>query len=118
MPCLPSNQWMQLLIKISPASWYGISQRKNQNLRPSLQIVRNQTSWSLFMSTTLSAETVDNIIGKLRALFVDLGRGREWNELLGIRNPASHHSIRQYVTSIREEKAQARVIVVTQSGCG
>ena len=59
--------------------------------------------------TTLSAGTVDNLIGKLRALFVDLGRGRGWIELLGIRNPASHTSIRQYVTSIREEQAQARV---------
>ena len=59
--------------------------------------------------TTLSAGTVDNLIGKLRSLFVDLGRGREWNELLGIGNPASHPSIKQYLTSIREEQAQARV---------
>ena len=42
--------------------------------------------------TTLSAGTVDNLIGKLRSMFVDLGRGREWNELLGIGNPASHPS--------------------------
>ena len=59
--------------------------------------------------TTLSAGTVDNLIGKLRSLFVDLGRGREWNELLGIGNPASHPSIKQYLSSIREEQALARV---------
>ena len=29
--------------------------------------------------TTLSAGIVDNLIGKLHSLFVDLGRGREWN---------------------------------------
>ena len=59
--------------------------------------------------TTLSAGTVDNLIGKLRSLFVDLRRGREWNELLGIGNPASHPTVRMYLTSIREEQAQARV---------
>ena len=60
--------------------------------------------------TTLSAWTVDNLIDKLRSLFVDLRRGREWNELSGIGNPASHPSIRKYLTSIRTEQAQARVI--------
>ena len=55
--------------------------------------------------TTLSAGTVDNLIGKLHSLFVDLGWGWELNELSGIGNPASHPSIRQYLTSIREEQA-------------
>ena len=59
--------------------------------------------------TTLAAGTVDNLIGKLRSLFVELGRGRERNELLGIGNPASHPYVKQYLTSIREEQAQARV---------
>ena len=58
---------------------------------------------------TLSAGTVDNLIGKLHSLFVDLGRGREWNELLGIGNPALHPSIRQYLSCIHEEQAQVRV---------
>ena len=59
--------------------------------------------------TTLSAGTVENLIGKLLSLFVELRRGREWNELLGNGNPASHPCVKQYLTSIREEQAQARV---------
>jgi len=49
---------------------------------------------------------VDNLIGKLLSLFVNRGRGPEWNELFGFGNPASHPTIRQYLSSIREEQAQ------------
>lgn len=65
--------------------------------------------------TTLSAGTVDNLIGKLRSLFVDLGRRGDWNELLGVGNPASHPCIKQYLASIREEQAQARVTTPKQA---
>ena len=59
--------------------------------------------------TTLAAGTVDSIIGKLRSLFLDLGRGGEWNDILGIGNPASHPSIKRYLTALREEQARARI---------
>ena len=44
---------------------------------------------------TLAAGTVANLIGKLCSLFVESGRGGEWNDLLGIGNPVSHHSVKQ-----------------------
>lgn len=59
--------------------------------------------------TNLAAGKVDNLIGKLRSLFIDLDRGRKVTEVLDASNPASHASIRQYLVSIREEQAQARV---------
>ena len=59
--------------------------------------------------STLAAGTVANIIGKLRSLFVESGRGVEWNDLLGIGNPASHHSVKQCLVLIREEQARARI---------
>ena len=58
---------------------------------------------------TLAAGTVANLIGKLRSLFVESGRGGEWNDLLGIGNPASHHSVKQYLVLIREEQARATI---------
>ena len=57
----------------------------------------------------LSAGTVDNIIGKLRAIFTEAGLGGEWDNRLGIGNPVSHPSIKNYLRSIKEEQAQARV---------
>ncbi|CAH3178535.1 unnamed protein product, partial [Porites evermanni] len=44
--------------------------------------------------TNLAAGTVNNLIGKLRSLFTDLGRGRKVTELLDVGNPASHASFR------------------------
>ncbi|KAK2552756.1 Protein LIGHT-DEPENDENT SHORT HYPOCOTYLS 6 [Acropora cervicornis] len=59
--------------------------------------------------SNFAAGTVANLIGKLRSLFVESGRGGEWNDLLGIGNPASHHSVKQYLVLIREEQARARI---------
>ena len=76
---------------------------------PACKLFRTKQVGRCACLTTLSAGTVDNLIGKLRSLFVELGRGREWNEFLGIGNPASHPCVKQDLTSIREEQAQARV---------
>lgn len=57
----------------------------------------------------LSAGTVENLIGKLRAIFIEAGLGGEWDDRLGIGNPVSHPSIKSYLRSIKEEQAQARV---------
>ena len=56
----------------------------------------------------LAAGTVDSMIGKLRAIFTDAGLGGEWDDRLGIGNPVSHPSIKQYLKSVKEEQAKAR----------
>jgi len=60
--------------------------------------------------TRLAAGTVDSIIGKLRSVFCEAGRDGECNNLLGVGNPATHHSVKSYLRLIREEQAQARII--------
>ena len=59
--------------------------------------------------TRLAAGTVDNVIGKLRCIFVEEGLAREWDDRLGFGNPVSHPSIKAYLKCVREEQAQARV---------
>ena len=58
----------------------------------------------------LAAKTVDNLIGKLRAIFIGAGRSGEWNDLLGVGNPAAHHQVKQYLKLVSEEQAEARVV--------
>ncbi|KAK2555891.1 Protein LIGHT-DEPENDENT SHORT HYPOCOTYLS 5 [Acropora cervicornis] len=58
--------------------------------------------------TRLAADTVDSMIGKLRAIFTDAGLGGEWDDRLGIGNPVSHPSIKQYLKSVKEEQARAQ----------
>ena len=60
-------------------------------------------------STRLAAGTVDNLIGKLRSIFIEAGRSDTWNDIFGVGNPAAHHSLRQYLALVREEQAKARV---------
>lgn len=36
--------------------------------------------------------SVDSLIGKIRAIFQDLGLGISWNESLGTGNPAAAHN--------------------------
>ena len=59
--------------------------------------------------TRLAAGTVDNLIGKLRSIFIEAGRGDVWHDVLGVGNPAAHRSVKQYLSSVREEQAKARV---------
>ena len=59
--------------------------------------------------TRLAAGTVDNLIGKLRSIFIEAGRGDAWNDILGVGNPAAHHSVKQYLALVREKQAKARV---------
>ena len=58
----------------------------------------------------LAAKTVDNLIGKLRSIFIEAGRSGEWNDLLGMGNPAAHHQVKQYLKLVSEEQAEARVV--------
>ena len=43
--------------------------------------------------TRLSAGTVDSLIGKLRSIFIALGRSGDWDDRFGFGNPASHLSV-------------------------
>lgn len=76
---------------------------------PSCRMFGSKSKDSCACPTRLAAGTVDNIIGKLRSLFTDIGRGGDWNELLGVGNPASHKSVKQYLKLVQEEQAIARV---------
>ena len=58
----------------------------------------------------LAFGTVDSLIGKLRAIFVEHGRGFEWQSVLNIGNPASDWSVKRYLADVREEQLKARVV--------
>ena len=58
----------------------------------------------------LAAKTVDNLIGKLRSIFIEAGRSGEWNVLLDVGNPAAHHQVKQYLKLVSDEQAEARVV--------
>ncbi|CAH3031915.1 unnamed protein product, partial [Pocillopora meandrina] len=57
----------------------------------------------------LAFGTIDSLIGKLRAIFPESGRGAEWQSLLGVGNPASCRSVKNYLSNVREEQLKARV---------
>ena len=59
--------------------------------------------------TRLAAGTVDSLIGKICAIFRQEGLGGDWDDRLGIGNPASHPSVKGYLKSIKEEQALARI---------
>lgn len=56
----------------------------------------------------LAAGTVDSTIGKLRSIFQALGKSPVWDESSLSGNPATHHSIKSYLKSVRWEQARAR----------
>ena len=59
--------------------------------------------------TRLSFKTVDSYIGKLRSIFVAIGRGGEWDKRLGLGNPAADKSVKDYLRMVSSEQLQARV---------
>ena len=52
-----------------------------------------------------SAESVDSLIGQVRAIFHDFGRGSDWNAILRIGNPAAAPIIKRYLAAIRLEQS-------------
>ena len=58
----------------------------------------------------LTHGTVYSLIGKLRSIFAENGRGAEWQPLMGIGNPAADRSVEQYLANVREEQLKARVV--------
>ena len=57
----------------------------------------------------LAFETVDSLIGKLRAIFVECGRGSEWHSLLGVGSPDDCRSVKAYLVIVQEEQLKARI---------
>ncbi|KAI8495108.1 hypothetical protein Bbelb_270940 [Branchiostoma belcheri] len=54
----------------------------------------------------LAFKTVDSHIGKLRAIFNERGKGGEWDERLGLGNPAASLVVKKYLKSVTEEQLQ------------
>ena len=65
--------------------------------------------WVCSCPATLAAGTGDNIFGKLRSPFSEMGKGGDWNVSSGTGIPASHYIVRQYLLHLREEQAKTRV---------
>ena len=57
----------------------------------------------------LSYKTVDSYIGKLRAILHSVGRDGEWDKRLGLGNPASDKSVKDFLRMVTAEQLQARV---------
>ena len=58
-----------------------------------------------------SAGAVDSLIGQIRAIFRDSGRGTEWNETYGVGNPAASPLIKRHLSAIRLEQSSSSVLV-------
>ena len=55
----------------------------------------------------LAFETVDSLIGKLRAILVECGS--EWHSLLGVGSPDDCRSVKAYLVIVQEEQLRARI---------
>ena len=54
--------------------------------------------------------SLDSLTGQLRAIFRDHGRGREWNDVLGLGNPVAAPIIKNY---LRETKSEQSALGIT-----
>ena len=61
-----------------------------------------------FCPITLAAKSVDSIIGKLRAIFRDVGREDDWSLVFLTGNPAASLVMKQHLQSITFEQASHR----------
>ena len=58
----------------------------------------------------LAFKTVDSYIGKLRAIFNEVGRTGDWNSLLGFGNPAASVVVQSYLKAGSEEQLRAHIV--------
>lgn len=56
---------------------------------------------------TTSAGTVDSVLGQLRAILRDIGRGTEWYTAFDNGNPAASHQLKRHLKAVRKERAAA-----------
>ena len=59
---------------------------------------------------TLAAKSVDSLIGKIRAIFRDLGRTGDWNPISFTGNPASSLLMKRHLQSVKVEQTSASVV--------
>ena len=58
---------------------------------------------------TLAAKTTDSLIGKVRAIFRDIGRSGEWNPILLTGNPAASYLMKRHLQSVTLEQTFAEI---------
>ena len=79
--------------------------------RPAFQYFGITGASSYNCPKRLATKSVDNLIGKLRSIFIEAGRSGEWNDLLDVGNPAAHHQVKQ----VSEEQAEAQRVIPKQA---
>ena len=57
----------------------------------------------------LAAGTVDSLIAPFHSIFNNAGRAGPWCDLLGTGNPASHHSLKDYLHFLYQEQASSHI---------
>ena len=57
----------------------------------------------------LAFKIIDTYIGKLRAIFKEIGRCGEWNSMLGLANLSASLEVQKYLKASTEEKLRARI---------
>lgn len=57
-----------------------------------------------------AAGTVDSLIGNIRAILRDIGRGTEWNQMYGCGNPAAAPQVKMHLHAVRKQQAEANVL--------
>ena len=65
---------------------------------------------SCYCPLRLAAGSVDSLLGKLRAIFNDIGHSRDFN-------PVAHPRVKEYLKFIREEQAARAILPSRQSRC-
>ena len=83
----------------------GCPQRSISDYRLSPDSQQKQCSCPL----KLAASTLDSTIGRLRAIFRDRGRGREWSDQWAWGNPAAAPQIKKHLKCVKLEQAEALV---------
>ena len=83
--------------------------------RPAFQYFGITGASSYNCPKRLATKSIDNLIGKLRSIFIEAGRSGEWNDLLDVGNPAAHHQVKQYLKLVSEEQAEAQRVIPKQA---
>ncbi|XP_035663424.1 uncharacterized protein LOC118407113 [Branchiostoma floridae] len=52
----------------------------------------------------LAFKTVDAYVGNIRSIFNEEGRGGQWDDRLGLGNPAASHLVKKYLKAVTEEQ--------------
>ena len=59
---------------------------------------------------SLAAKSVDTLIGKIRAIFRDMGRSGDWNPVLLTGNPAASHILKRHLQAVTLEQSNLGVV--------